>query len=115
MISRQVCHSLGAVCSSPKFCRAVKSTASNNFLKPNSAITAPHVPRHLTLFPSHPSPPAPSTQSAAGKPRPQTTSLGVEKKAPPPKLTRRSALLGRSQSILVGVEEFPAVGEIRNR
>jgi len=83
MISRQVCHSLGAVCSSPKFCRAVKSTASNNFLKPNSAITAPHVPRHLSLLRSHPSPPAPSTKSAARKPRPQTTSPGVEKKEPP--------------------------------
>src|SRR5262249_29997067 len=31
------------------------------------------------------------------------------------KLRRRSVLLDRSQSILVGVEEFPAVGETRNR
>jgi hypothetical protein len=64
----------------------------------------------------HPSPPVASTKSAARKPRPQTTSLGVEKKEPPTQADKmRSVLLDRSQSILVGVEEFPAVGETRNR
>ena len=103
-------------CASPKFYRAVKSTASSNFLKPDSAITAYHVPAHLTLLRSHRSPSVPSTKSAAGEPRPQTTSVGVEKKEPPTQADKiRSVLLDRSQSTLVGVEKFPAVGQTRNR
>ena len=72
---------------SRKILRPVKSTASNNFLKPDSALTAPHVP-HLNLLRSYRSPPASPTNSAAGKPRPQTTNPGLEKNHPSPELTR---------------------------